>query len=100
MKKAELELKLLELEKKIKELETRPTIYCLGHTCHCNHYNYPIYPSNPWYTNPTYTLTSGGTTMSTTPNNFQITGWADGMIGGTTVSPITESQEVSCCGNH
>ena len=53
MKKAELEAKILELEKKVIALEARPI--CYGHFCGCNHYNYPINPSYPWYNpvNPT-----------------------------------------------
>ena len=48
MKKAELEAKILELEKAIVELRARPI--CYGHYCGCNHYNYPVYPNYPWYT--------------------------------------------------
>jgi hypothetical protein len=48
MKKAELEAKILELEKKIAVLEARPQ-FCMGHSC-CNHWNYPANPNQPWYT--------------------------------------------------
>ena len=48
MKKAELEAKILELEKKVAVLEARPI--CYGHYCGCNHCNSPVYPTYPWYT--------------------------------------------------
>lgn len=63
MKKAELEAKILELEKKIAVLEARPI--CYGHFCGCNHYNYPQ-PVNPVYP---WTVTCGGTTGSPIPPN-------------------------------
>ena len=56
MKKAELESKLLELEKKIAVLEARPI--CYGHNCNCNHLcNLPHYPSYPYQ--PFWTITTG-----------------------------------------
>ena len=56
MKKSEMESKIKELEEKIKALETRPvTIFCPGHTCHCNNLAQPsptpytpIYPGPMW----------------------------------------------------
>ena len=67
MKKAELEQKLIELDKKIAILEARPV--CYGHYCNCNHVctlpHYPNIPygpnTTPWYTGPTWS--SGGTTL-------------------------------------
>lgn len=50
MKKAELEKELIELKAKVAALEARPQQFFCGHTCTCNHYNYPQYPSTPWYT--------------------------------------------------
>ena len=65
MKKSELEAKLKELELKIIALEARPQqIFCPGHTCTCNHYNYPTYPYQPWYTGPTWMGPISGTLIS------------------------------------
>jgi hypothetical protein len=61
MKKAELEAKILELDKKIAVLEARPV--CYGHYCNYNHVcNLPHYPSTPYQpfpSGPTWVLSSG-----------------------------------------
>lgn len=62
MKKAKLENKILEMEKKIAVLEARPI--CYGHYCGCNHYNYPVNPVYPWYPQPTCGTTSPSNIVS------------------------------------
>lgn len=70
MTKKQLEIKLLDLEKKIAVLEARPQ-FCMGHNC-CNH-NYPYAPTMPVY--PYY----GGTWYGT---------------GGITTMPITSANTI------
>lgn len=72
MTKKELEIKLLDLEKKIAVLEARPQ-FCTGHYCHCNSHNYPyastisVYP----YYGGTWYRTDVITTMPiTSPNSI------------------------------
>jgi len=71
MTKKELEVKILELEKKITDLEIRNQIFCVGHYCNCHQHNsYPTYPNYPyygpiWVSTPTTTICgtiSGGST--------------------------------------